>query len=240
MLALSGCHSAQQLALVFSWHQCSVPLRYHCQLLCFSSALAVPSSLWITVSTRGVLMEWPSDCTSCLAGMLMLEGVAGLVWGLELCTLQTYLSCLVGRNFELNCAPWKAFFSVHSKRKYKLQSVSSRSEWTRVWTWRCILGGVIWQRECIPQYSLRKSGNRQVPHSGLGSTNRSCGSCWCHSYFALCKLKPSKQELKCGSSKWPQQKNQRDNHRTFCWWHVCNSSRQFPIKTCFPASSEQD
>lgn len=66
---------------------------------------------------------------------------------------------------------------VHSKTKYKLQSALSQIEWSREWTWRCILGGATWQRECIPQYSRRKNGNREVPHSEVG-VNRSCGSCW--------------------------------------------------------------
>lgn len=198
-----------------SWHwccpgiRCSVPLRCPYQLRCFSCASAVWSSLWSPVWSRMFWWSGTSESMTCLGGCR----AGGLVWGMELCPWQTYLSCLLGRTFKLNCAPWQVLF--YRKRQFTPKESTSYNQYLVKVNdqGECILGGDIWQRKCVPQYSVEW---KQTSISlRLGSTNVSRGSCWCHSYFALCKLKSSKQELKRGTSKWPQQKNPERQTQNF-------------------------
>lgn len=159
-------------------------------------------------------------CRNAYAGGCCRAGVrVGAVYIADLLVLFS------GKELWAELCPMKGFFFSSLQKKVQV-TISIKSKWMNEGLDMKVYFGWCYLTEGMhPPVFTKEEWNRQVPHSGLGSTNRSCGSCWCHSYFALCKLKPSKQELKCGSSKWPQQKNQRDNHRTFCWWHVCNSSR---------------
>lgn len=116
---------------------------------------------------RGAGMSWwsgTSDSMTCL-GRCRAEG---LVWGLELCALQIYLSCLVGRTFKLNRAPWQLLF--YRKRQFTPKESASYNQYLVKVNdqGECNLGGDIWQRKCVPQYPVKKSGSRQVPHSDWG------------------------------------------------------------------------
>lgn len=125
------------VTVLSSWHwcfpgiSCSVPLTYHCQLLCFSSTSVLEAVCGLLYRPGVFWWNGTSDSMTCLAGMSVLEDAAGLVWRLELCTLQIYCSCLVGRTFELSCTPWQVlFFRRHNSLQKKLQvTISIKSKW---------------------------------------------------------------------------------------------------------------